>query len=102
MYKDFTLEEITAYLQEKSYTSPFDITKEDLDAIQTSIILEDGTHPALDFNYGYIFVPAGVGFTVLDLLGNQFEFVEGETKHTTNDGVYYLLIQMTNVTINII
>lgn len=102
VYKNFTLEEITAYLQEKSYTSPFDITKEDLNAIPTSIILENGSHPGLDFDYGYVFVPTGVGFTVIDLLGNQFEFVEGETKHTTSDGVYYLLAQMTNVTINII
>lgn len=102
VYENFTLEAITSYLQEKGYTSPFEITKEDLDAIPTSIILENGSHPALDFNYGYVFVPTGVGFTVLDLLGNQFEFVEGETKHTTSDGVYYLLVQMTNVTINII
>ena len=100
--KNFTLEEISAYLQEKGYTAPFEITKEDLDAIPISIILETGSHPALDFDYGYVFVPIGVGFTVIDLLGNQFEFVEGETKHITSDGVYYLLTQMTNVTINII
>ena len=100
MYENFTLEAITSYLQEKGYTSPFDITKEDLDAIPTSIILENGSHP-VSGDVIYIYVPSNIKFSVTDLLQNKFEFTEGETKNTTEDGVYYLLTDVSDVYLNV-
>lgn len=101
VYENFTIEGLTEYLSEQGYESPFEITSEKLEARETAVTLEKGSYTNLDFDAGYVFVPSGVQFSVVDLLGNVIEFTEGETKHTTDNGVYYLLVSITNVTINV-
>lgn len=100
IYEIFTWEAIQTYLSEKSYEQIFDITKEELTERPTSIVLENGSH-TVSGDVIYIYVPSDIRFSVTDLLQNAFEFVEGETKHTTDDGVYYLLTDVSDVYLNV-
>lgn len=100
VFDTFTWDSIMSYLQDKSYETPFDITKQDLMDSETSVILENGSH-TVSGEVIYTFVPNGVNFSVTDLLGNPFEFVEGESKKTDDDGVYYIITDASNVNLNV-
>ena len=101
VYEIFTWLSITTYIEDKEYTSIFDINVDELKARETSIILENGTHPISSAEVLYIFVPTNVGFSVTDSLNNEFDFTEGEDKHTTENGIYYLLTDVTDINLNI-
>lgn len=104
VYNNFTLETLSAFMNEKGYTSPFEITQEDLNSMPSAVSLEPGVYDKQYFDVIYIFIPTGISFDIVDFNNTSIlnNFVEGETKKTTTDGVYYFYTEgMSNVTIKI-
>lgn len=104
VYNNFTLETLSAFMNEKGYTSPFEITQEDIKSIPSAVTLEKGIYDKQYFDVIYMFVPTGISFDIVDFNNTSIinNFVEDETKKTTTDGVYYFYTEgLSNVTIKI-